>query len=213
MTETFSATDYTHIPTAQTVEGDNVPQAPETADAASNTLADQFKDVAREGSNKQLVLISDNPDGSANALLVRGAFGTPEAYWFVIDGGIMNARLASLVLAASNLSTDDLKTDEGVYKLMAGACGVAACFQTEIPGVSLREAFIGPLDHAMYEFVSRNRVSQAEIAYIKRSSNIAYKFRKYVQAQKNAAEAQASSGEYVSDDEMTDFFADLSADR
>lgn len=224
MTETFSATDGLRNNAKAQAASDHANQAaeaeaPEQEGTAGATLAELFEQVSKKGATTELALISDNPDSSADVLIVRGTFGEPEAYWFKVNGGIMQPKFANMVLSANKMTKADLDSDEGLYKLIANACGVAACFQSDIPGVKLVEAFISPFEYSLPRFVAGRSVSQIETVYIKRASNVSYKYRKQVQAQQKALEdamheemAQASEYEQVDDAEIDEFFANLDRD-
>lgn len=164
----------------------NEPIAPEEAEetaAEKNVLGEILRQVVRRGSNKELALIADNPDQSAEILLVRGDAGEPETYWFHVDGGVMSPLLKDIMLDVLGMDADVLGTDEGLYAYMATAAGIAACFQSSIPGVKLRQAFFCPLDMPLYQFVSATRGWNAhEVVYIKRNRNLAYRYRKACEA-------------------------------
>lgn len=157
-------------------------------------LAKLFLQVTHKDARAELVLVSDNPDGSAYALLVRGCFEQPETYLFYISGGIMDPQLQHIVMMANNLRADDIKADAGFYKYMCNVAGVAACFQSDVPGVQLVEAFFGPFDTPLSLFLQAHKVTHYEQVFVKRARNSAYKYRKIVDAARRA-EAEAAAAE------------------
>lgn len=151
--------------------------------APKSELSAILNQVISKNSNRELALIADNPDQSAEILLIRGDSGDAETYWFHVDGGIMSPLLKEVLSNALKLNDKALSTDEGIYAYMATAAGIAACFQSSIPGVKLREAFFCPLDYPLYQFVAACRGWNAhEVVFIKRNRNLAYKYRKACEA-------------------------------
>lgn len=215
MTETNS------VPTAMPEDDVAVSQAEATASEKSATskseptLAELFAEISRKGAKRELALISDNPDSSADVLLVRGTFGQPEAYWFKVTGGIMAPSFAPFVMSHAKITQADLKTDAGVYAMIANACAVAACFQSDIPGVQLCEAFIAPFDYALPRFAGTHPVTHVEPVIIKRASNCAYKYRRKLREEQEVVEAAIRNDlvpdeeENISNDDINAFFAEF----
>lgn len=157
-------------------------------------IQEAMNQVLSTGSNKELALIADMPDGTADILLIRGDAGTPECYWFTVNGGIMSPLLKGLVGKSLNMKDSDYAADAKLYNYMATVTGIAACFQTDIPGVELKEAFFSPLDYPICKFVSAcGGFSTFETPFIKRNRNLAYKYRK-------ACEALAKNDRNTADD-------------
>lgn len=169
-------------------------------------IQDAMKQVLRKGSNKEVALIADNPDGTADVLVVRGDSGSPECYWFSVGGNVMSPLLKGLVGKSLNMTETDFATDAGLYRYIATVAGVAACFQANIPGIVTKEAFFGPLDYSIYKFVlSCGGFSTYETTFIKRNRNLAYKYRKACEAISGQGTPKATGGtmsEEISDAEL-----------
>lgn len=183
------------------------------SDEPKNDIGEILNQVVRKGSNKELALIADNADSSAEVLLVRGDAGEPETYWFHIDGRVMSSKLKDLLCQTLHLDEEALTEDAGLYAYMATAAGIAACFQSNIPGVALREAFFCPLDAPLYAFVNATRGWNAhEVVFIKRNRNLAYKYRKACEDVRSRIAAPSSdvtgissSEAYANDAALADF--------
>lgn len=164
--------------------------------ANNNDIRIALEKVMRIGSNQELALIADNPDGTAEILVLRGDAGMPDTYWYHVDGNVMLPSFKKLVLSALKEDESFLNTDDGLYTYMATACGVAACFQVDVPGVHLREATFGPFDVLLYRFILEMQgFNYRKTIYIKRNSNIAYRYRKLVEAQNRAAAKDTDDGD------------------
>lgn len=163
--------------TEENVEAvENDPPAP----PRENPLGKILSQVLRKGSTKELALIADNPDNSAEIMLVRGDTEIPETYFFHVDGRVMSPVLRDIVKAGTNLTDAAIDTTtDGIYTYMAQACGIAACFTANCPGVTCTGYMYGPLENALYKFIAENHgFSARRELNTKHNRNLSYRYRK-----------------------------------
>lgn len=173
--------------------------------ATPNDIQGKMEQVLRKYSNKELALIADNEDGSADVLLIRGDSGDVECYWLVLSDGIMSPLLKGLVGKSLSMKEADFSSADGIYPYMATVAGIAACFQANVPGIALREAFFGPLDYAVYQFViACGGFTRSELTFIKRNRNLAYKYRKACEAMAKKGDMAGDRAEELSDEALAD---------